>query len=275
MKKKNFLLIILLFALLKAFTTELKQVYYRDYDLVNRIVFVFTDKPEMKIIQNEKTLELFFPETGKDEKVKNFKTTDNKVFHKIDYNLNNGLCIQISTDTLSTYKYFMYRDNTEHKLVLDIYRIPEPVTLSEYESFIRFYERVGYNKQALAMQNKVDSLNNAGEELVVMENETIQLPQDEELPILPQQPVFENDATDSILPYLIIFYSLVIMLLFLLFLLGKTIQKRTVSEFIDGLGDEHMEEDLAIMLQSENWSSYSISRELWISPAKVKIYLKP
>jgi hypothetical protein len=274
MKVAFFLFIILLLSFLSAFAAELKQVYYRDYDLVNRIVFVFTDKPDMRIIQNDKILELIFPETGKDEKVKDFRTSENKVFHKIDYRLNNGLSIQISTDTLSTYKYFRYRDNTEHKLVLDIYRITEPATLSEYESFIRFYERVGYKKQALIMQNRLDSLKNVEAEKVSVENEPIPLPQNEELSIIRHQPVFENDAANSILPYLIIFYTLILTQLLVFYLLGRTVKKQKMGEFTEGLGDEDLEEELALMLQREHWSTQAISRELWISPAKVKLFLK-
>lgn len=85
------------------------------------------------------------------------------------------------------------------------------------------------------MQNRLDSLKAVNVEMVAVVDETISLPQDEEFPIIRYQPVFENDAINSILPYLIIFYTLILTQLLVFYLLGRTVKKQKTGEFSEGL----------------------------------------
>jgi hypothetical protein len=273
MAKKNlFILPLFVFHTLFA-VTQLKQVYFQDYDLINRIVFVFSEKPNMNISQNDKVIEISLPEAMKLQDIKNFRTSQNKVFSGIEYLTQNGIIAQIVTDTISTYKYFRYQDEQDYKLVLDIYRISQPRTMDEYEIFIRFYQRVGYQKKAVAFESKLDSLRQLPSNIILNEEKEIADPDFSDLTNSILSHSITQPHPNTAVYYLLVFYTLVLLQLIIFFKLGRTF-KRKPSESSNGLGDEEIEAELTAMLYDEEWPLNTISRELWISPARVKAYLK-
>ena len=278
--KKIVLLIILFYTFLNA--TELKQVYYKDYQFINRMVFVFSDQCVVSLSQQNNILTIEIPEATKNIAVKPFRAKKNEVLDHVNYYENGKLSIYVHTDSIPSFKYFRYWDEENYKLVVDLYNIIEPVTKEECEAFLRFYKVVGYSSKALQVQRKLlqiakrESLDViAKKETTLVVQEEITLPERVSNSDLPITVTEISQTSISNYYYVAVLVVLLILLIIIIFRMNKKYDKPISPKgLICGLGNENLEREIALELYKNQWKTPEISREINVSEKKIKEWIK-
>jgi hypothetical protein len=192
---KRILFVLLFFTVfLNIFSNELIHAYYGDYTDIVRLVFVLRSEVPYNILLDSDNRQVFV-------NLNNVVIATNKldlIFERhplisnIEYIQNEqNTRINIHTNVMYYAETFSMIDQGNiFKIVIDIYRQAEPISVEAAYEYIRFYEIVGYNKRAEALRKRI-AKNDFPEPVIYYETfvtEPIYTPQIITIPEIIEQP---------------------------------------------------------------------------------------
>ncbi len=154
--KNDQVLMTLLFAIIlfvsfsEAEGTVLKEIYQRDYELINRTVLVFSSKPDFVIEESRDNQQIIVYLRGakKDAHVAPNQSFVSPVLKTVRITEEpDRLIVTVNTQKHAYLNHFTLHD-PEHKLVLDIYNKKSPQTEQDKFYFAKFYYAASFFKRA-------------------------------------------------------------------------------------------------------------------------------
>ena len=283
--KRTLLTALFLFSFpISLFSVQLQRTYFRNYDYINRLVFVFDKKPTFIIENEDLEIKVIIVKSNKNLKVKKFQTKDNIVFKELEYfQKENSLDINIKTYTESTFKYFGFFEKGKYKIVLDVYKIVSPQTIDEHRSFATFYERVGYHKKAASQKSEIAKLENIKITKPIKQDTIIEKKVEEKTKeevvlskVLEPDLVKRKELISNEIIVVSIGISLLLTFVILIFKKKKKkiILKSSSMRNQNGFGSDEFQEKMVKLLQGNNWEIPEIARELYLTENIVRKILE-
>lgn len=136
-------------------TNTLTDIYFRDYDIINRTVLVFANNPDYTIerLDQEQVILVTIDDCRKSVNIPHRQQTiAGKVLETIVSEEIEGRTVVSITTRQPYYLEESFLDGDDHKIVLDIYNKQQPETQQEKEAFINFYTSVGYTNRLNALK---------------------------------------------------------------------------------------------------------------------------
>lgn len=270
-------------------SATLKRFYYKDYGYINRLVFVFSSKPDYRILEAEKQIQIELTNTIKSTSISTRKDFLSKnIIIKSAKFLTNQKNILILINTSSDY----YLEKSvllegDYKIVLDVFKSKEATTEEMHKNYASFYSTVGYKrkahwhtKQAKLLEQQDEKKTSKPEEVKKVQKKEIIT----EKQILKKE-IKTNDIKEvtknapikkeSFYSPKTFIYSGIIILGFTLLIWGsisfrKKKSKNENKEEKNGLGDNDFNINLVIILFEKGWKIPEIAREVNLSEKAVK-----
>lgn len=139
--------------------TELKEIYFNDYGVINRTVLVLSELPVYNVseVRSLKRIEVSLQGTVKASPFPALKSVvDSKVLQGIRIDEKDGNTQVVISTQKPYYLEYFYLPGDDYRLVFDIYNNRYPESLEEKEDFIHFYESVGYISRKEALESAFD-----------------------------------------------------------------------------------------------------------------------
>ncbi len=150
MKKYVVLTLFLLLAISLGAKSILKHIYYSDYEIIDRVVFVFDKETNYSVTSNsdEKELIILIPQCTKNKSLLPLALDEsNRVISNLSVTQwGQDLQIKIICKEVFYAENFKFKDGL-FKIVVDIYNKEKPESPEEINQFKHFYEAVGYEKR--------------------------------------------------------------------------------------------------------------------------------
>ena len=160
-------LLVIIFLIISSFSINnlsgqarytLTDIYYRDYDIINRTVIVFNGKPNYTIQPrvSDRQIVLIVEDTNPRDNLPLLQSIVSPVLQSIRINRNPRGDLQITISTRRDF-HLKYFDLTgpEYRLVFDIYNKEFPETDREKLAFGRFYYTVGQYPNAEDLMREI------------------------------------------------------------------------------------------------------------------------
>lgn len=157
MMKKGILLFILVLVFNALISAQLEQFYYRDYQEITRMVFVF-DKPvyyNVNMDTDKKYIEIKLSDCISSKTLPPFEiNADNILIQNLFFqSMKRDLNIRINTKITYFGETFTLRQE-KFKLVVDVYKQEYPDSKETAEIFLNFYDTVSFFNRAKALRSK-------------------------------------------------------------------------------------------------------------------------
>ena len=274
---KKFLLLFLSIFSSFVYANSLKDVYHKNYGIIDRTVLVFEERPDYSIIEEYKKIKIVLSsDCEKTAILQNTQIPDNPVLESFDFRKeNSNLIFSISTDSTYFLKFFTLKEKGKFKVVLDIFLKKEPKTIKDFLNFADFYQTVGYKKKGekyLAMAENL-KIRKAKEDSLINIQKQINSQR-----IIERQKWIEKQKkilkTLKIQVFFLGFSILVALILLILAFPKKKKSEPEVTEYnyrsTDGFGSLKFRKKMVHKLSEHKWEVEEIARELNLTNEEVK-----
>ncbi len=172
MMKKGFLLFILVLVFNALFSAQLIQFYYRDYQEITRMVFVF-DQPvyyNVNMDTDKKYIDIKLSDCIKSKTLPPFEINADNILIQNLFLQSGKRDLNIRINTKITYfgeTFTLKKD--QFKLVVDVYKQEFPDSKASAEIFLNFYDTVSFFNRAKALRSKFADLAPKAQVIVINE----------------------------------------------------------------------------------------------------------
>jgi len=200
------------------FSRELIHYYHGDYNDVVRLVFVFRTNVQYNTMfdTDNKSISVTVSNAKMLSSILRQKFDDGKLIDEITYETRgNDLLINIKTNVVYYPETFNLKERTASsdvfKLVIDVYRQKEPSTLTQAQSYVTFFDIVGFKDRATALRRRINAgaFSNIMPETPTIFNpntytttptQTVNTNTQSPMPPLPEQRYLASDPMQYIMP---------------------------------------------------------------------------
>ena len=280
--KKYLIFIYLITQVFSLSANVLKDVYHRDYGVIDRTVLVFEAEPKLEISHDTQNIFVEISNCQNEAIIVDSLFTENGVLDFIDFAINiDKLVVFLQPKDNFTFESHSFSDGDYFKLYFDIFLTENPQTVSEIESFIAYYKQI--EKLDLA-ESLVEKFAKAKllEETNIKPQTTLLAPQTEDKEEINEKVAALNFVQTTKLKikkhYLYLkglsrknqliglgLSGLFILVLCLIFYRRKPQSLRPQ----DGFGNEQFQIETIKKLTKEGWQNQEIARELNLPDKKI------
>lgn len=289
MKRTFILFFLVLISLLNA--SFLIDVYHKDYGVITRTVLVFNTKPQYEILKHESDIQIDLQNCRKDVSLQKLNIANSKVITGFDYQISEDevmVKININTSQLLITGDIYKVDGIElqgevFKLVLDIFILINPQSLSELTSYVNFYETTGDIKLADKYNQLITELHGqTKDEQKETIAQTVTTKKQNKI-IMKLESLIDKINPKLSIKIIGVALGAIILLVIFIFLIIKLSRKKT-SAFEkydyslrpkDGFADSAYLEKVAKELADKNWGIEEIAKELELPLEEVQKIIAP
>ncbi len=274
--KKYLIFIYLIAQVFSLSANVLKDIYHRDYGVIDRTVLVFETKPKFEISHDTQSIFVEISNCQNKAIIADSRFTENGVLDSINFAINiDKLVVFLQPRGNFTFESHSFSDGDYFKLYFDIFLTENPQTVSEIESFIAYYKQIEKLDLAESLAEKLAKVKLLEETTAI----AIQTEDKEEINEKATALNFFQTTKLKIKKYYLYlkglsrknkliglgFGGLVILVLCLIFYRRKPRSLRPQ----DGFGNEQFQIEMIKKLTKEGWQNQEIARELNLPDKKI------
>jgi len=297
---KKIILIMLLFSNLVILNSlHLDKFYNKNYNFVDRTVFVFNDYPGYIIEKDTDSIIITINRSSFSQDIKDLPMDNNPVlkFYQF-FNVNDDLkiIIQLNRDSAEKRKFrfedFVLKGDV-YKLVLDVFKYETPMKINEFNDIIYFYEFVGmqqkvsYYKKMLEdfklrepgpQAEEEELLDSTAEDDKTLEEKTSSIPEKQsgQDVLSGFKNIYNSFLAKINISYLLILALFIVAIILVIILISfkKQTKKRDIFHAEEKLGSNNFRMKVIDILREAGWEDQVIADELGITTDEVKKTLK-
>ena len=291
-KRLSILLLFALFTTLHA--AILLDFYHRDYQMADRSVLVFDQKPNYKITKNDSHLLITIQNGQLDYDVKPQTFNENKLIKSINYSSQKDKLVidfnlQDYDGKLPIWEPMEFEQNKQqYKVVIDFIKTKSPQTNPDAVALSEFYETIGQPKTAkdimdqflatLEVEPKPEPKPELKSELkpeqATVSTDTLIEIKSQPLAKATEKISFASTITDFFKVFPLLFYVLFALTIALVVLSIKIFSRNRSSlpqtskpdqYSLLGFGSNDLQKKAALKLSEASWSDENIAKELCMS----------